>query len=337
MPEKTAKETVSPQFIMKSVDELSANPKNARTHSGKQIKKIAASIEKFKAINPIVCDSAGVIIAGHGRLEAAKMIGLEELQDDDFDLAFTGFDDVDIESIFGNDVAPVDGEDDVPTIPKQPYSKLGQIYKLGDHRIMCGDSTSRDDVDKLMDGEKVDMVFTDPPYGLGGYKGRGENSDRPVKNDEIDPDVFYKAVPSARNVYVWGAFENIHNLGFVPCDMIIWRKNNFGMGRGYRGQYEVCFYLGDFSGSDSDVWDVKKDTDYIHPTQKPVELIERAIKNSRPANVLDIFGGSGSTLIGCEKQKTPCYMMEIDPHYVDVIIARWEKFTGEKAELISEE
>ena len=126
------------------------------------------------------------------------------------------------------------------------------------------------------------------------------------------------------------------DINFKPRDIIVWRKNNFGLGRGYRGQYEVCFYKGGFKGSDSDVWDISKDTDYKHPTQKPVELCCRAIKNSNPKQVLDLFLGSGSTLIACEKTNRKCYGMELDTHYCDVIVKRWEEYTGKKAERTTE-
>ena len=195
---------------------------------------------------------------------------------------------------------------------------------------MCGDSTSIDAVNKLLNGTVTDMVYTDPPYGMAYEGGRTDKFDM-IKGDDVDPTVFYHAVPDAREVYVWGRVENYEHIKSKPRDVIVWRKNNFGLGRGYRGQYEVCFYWGKFSGSDSDVWDVAKDTKYVHPTQKPVELCTRAIKNSKPKNVLDLFSGSGSTLIGCEKLNVPFYGMEYDPKYVDVIIRRWQEFTGKQA------
>lgn len=198
---------------------------------------------------------------------------------------------------------------------------------------MCGDATKKEDVEKLMDGNKADMVFTDPPYGMN-YSGRGKETSNTILNDDIDPTDFYNVMPDVTERYIWGRVENYKHLLQEPRDTIIWKKNNFGMGRGYRGQYECCFYYGDFSGSDSDVWEVAKDYEYKHPTQKPVELCARAIRNSEPNSVVDLFGGSGSTLIACEQTNRKCYMMELDPKYIDVIIDRWEKFTGKKAERI---
>jgi len=203
---------------------------------------------------------------------------------------------------------------------------VGSLALKSKHRLLCGDSTDAESVAYLMDGTKADMVFTDPPYGLGGYGGRNNME---LKGDDQDPTQFYHAVPEAREVYVWGRVENWSHINFEPRDVIVWRKNNFGLGRGYRGQYEVCFYFGGFDGSDSDVWDVDKDTDYKHPTQKPTALALRAIKNSKPDNILDIFAGSGSTIIACEQRGVPCYGMEIDPIYCDVAVRRWENYTGE--------
>lgn len=263
-----------------------------------------------------------------------EMLALEfdELAELDFDLEMTGFTLAEIQDLMPDEENEgLTDEDAVPELTEDPVSIEGDIWQLGEHRLMCGDSTDAGSVALLMDGDKADMVFTDPPYGLGGYAGRGKDSKRPVKNDEKDPTEFYHCIPEAPEMYVWGGFKNLRHISFEPRDVIVWRKNNFGMGKGYRGQYEVCFYDGGFSGSDSDVWDVAKDTEYKHPTQKPVSLAERAIKNSKPRNVLDIYGGSGSTLIACEKTNRKCYMMELDPHYMDVIIKRWEEYTGQKA------
>jgi len=165
------------------------------------------------------------------------------------------------------------------------------------------------------------MVFTDPPYGLGGYGGRKKMN---LKGDKEDCSKFYKAIPILPEMYVWGYCFNYSMLNFKPKDAIVWKKNNFGLGRGYRGQYELCFYKGAFNGSDSDVWEINKDVKYVHPTQKPVELCLRAIKNSNPQNVLDLYVGSGSTLIACEKTNRICYGVEVDEHYCDVIVQRYK-------------
>jgi len=223
---------------------------------------------------------------------------------------------------------PEDKDDQVPATPEKPKSKLGDIYQLGNHKVICGDSTKKEDVEKLMNEQKPDMVFTDPPYGLGGYGGRN-NMD--LKGDDEDVQKFYDCIPyDIEERYIWGNAYNLANLNQKPRDVIVWVKNNFGLGKGYRGQYELCFYYGKFAGSDSDVWKVDKETRYEHPTQKPVELAVRAMKNSSKVGgaVLDLFVGSGSTLIACEKTKRICYGMEIDPKYVDVIVSRYCKFVG---------
>lgn len=277
----------------------------------------------------VIADNKLALNAGWD--EEMLSIELMDLQELGFDLELTGFSLDEINDLTFEETEGLTDEDAVPELPENPVSIEGDIWILGEHRLMCGDSTDAGSVALLMNGQKADMVFTDPPYGLGGYKGRGKDTQRAVKGDEQDPAQFYKNLPPAPEMYVWGCFKNLLDIDFEPRDVIVWRKNNFGMGKGYRGQYEVCFYQGGFSGSDSDVWDVAKDVNYKHPTQKPVALIERAIKNSKPRNVLDLFGGSGSTLIGCEKMGVPCYMMELDPHYVDVIIKRWQEYTGKEA------
>ena len=228
-------------------------------------------------------------------------------------------------------------EDEAPELPKKAESKLGEVYQLGRHYLMCGDSTNVEHVEKLMDGKKADMVFTDPPYGLGGYGGR--NMDGIMGDSDDDIKKFYDAIFSLtpflnkNEMYIWGGAENLRlHIEDKPRDVIVWVKNNFGMGAGYRGQYELCFYYGDFKGSDSDVWEESKDSNYQHPTQKPVALSSRAIKNSSDKNgsVLDLFGGSGSTLIACEQTDRTCYMMELDPRYCDVIIKRYNNFVNKQ-------
>jgi len=352
---------------VKSIDTNIIKPygKNAKAHPKKQIEQVAASIKEFGFNQPIVVDKDNVVIVGHGRLEAAKQLGLDEvpvlvadlteeqakayrladnkLNESDWDM------DLVIEELKGLEPAMIDltgfdqdlvidkdiEEDDVPDVPEEPKAKLGEVYQLGEHRLMCGDATKIEDVEKLMDGEKADMVFTDPPYGMN-YSGRGENTSEGILGDQTDPTKFYNPMPDISERYIWGRVENYKHLASEPRDTIIWKKNNFGMGRGYRGQYECCFYYGDFNGSDSDVWEIPKDSKYEHPTQKPVALCARAIKNSNPKSVVDLFGGSGSTLIACEQTNRMCYMSELDSKYVDVIINRWMTLTGKMAYLIED-
>lgn len=352
------------------IGKLKGNPKNPNTHPESQIELLSKIIQGQGWRNPVVVSKrSGLIVKGHARLSAAKILKVKEIPvdyqayDSDeaeiadmiadnriaelaemdmdltkgllLDLKMTGID-MDLTGYGLESLNEIiipgkadDGKiDDVPEPPKIPTTKLGDLYQLGKHRLLCGDSTKEKDVSRLMDGQKADMVFTDPPYGLGGYGGRKNMN---LEGDDKDPSVFYSIIPVAREIYVWGYFWTFPMLNFKPKDAIVWAKNNFGLGRGYRGQYEICFYSGEFSGSDSDLWEIDRDTKYEHPTQKPVALIERAIKNSLPKNVLDLFGGSGSTLIGCEQHSIPCLVMEIDPIYCDVIIKRWEDFTNKKA------
>ena len=182
---------------------------------------------------------------------------------------------------------------------------------------------------------KADLVFCDPPYGLGGYAGRSGKFEG-IKGDNENVKKFYDCIPKIKERYIWGNYKVLRFLDEEPRDVIIWKKNNIGMGRGYRGQYEMIFYYGNFNKQDSDIWEIDKDFNYKHPTQKPIALAERAIKNSskREDIVLDLFGGSGSTLIACERLNRKCYMLEIDPTYTQVIIDRWQNFAGQKAEKI---
>ena len=223
-----------------------------------------------------------------------------------------------------------------------------EIYS---HRLMCGDSTSITDVEKLMDGAKADMVFTDPPYNVA-FNGRSGKFDV-ILNDNLSNKDFENFINGFLNVinflnpasyYIccnW-AFYGIMQLKLKPKACIVWAKNVFGLGKGYRHQHEFILFDGFIDASitnESDLWEIKKDTNYKHPTQKPVELSARAIKNSskQKQNILDLFGGSGSTLIACEQLDRKCYMMELDPKYCDVILQRWENLTGKKAVLLNGE
>ena len=242
-------------------------------------------------------------------------------------------------------IEPDAKDDDVPDVPEEPKSKLGDIYQLGSHRIMCGDSTKLEDVDKLMDGKKADMVFTDPPYNVA-FNGRSGKFDV-IKNDDLSDNDFQIFIDkflaviehiNANTYYIccnW-AFYGILQVVLKPKSCIVWAKNVFGLGRGYRHQHEFILFDGLIDPdikNESDLWQIKKDVNYKHPTQKPVEIPARAIKNSSKNGniVVDIFLGSGSTLIACEKTERICYGMELDPKYIDVIIQRWEDYTGQKA------
>ena len=398
------------QIKQVKIEKLIPYARNARTHSDEQVAQIAASVKEFGWTNPILVDGDKGIIAGHGRLAAARKLGMtevpvielahltdtqkkaliladnklslnagwdnemlmleiKELELEGFDLGLTGFDAEELEAL--TPVEVTDGlvdEDATPEVPAEAITKPGDVWLLGRHRLMCGDSTSIEQAEKLMGGVKADMVFTDPPYNVA-YEGRGEkNKLGPIKNDNMSDESFeqfcrdifstYDAVmkPLAC-IYVCHpdsqtapklAFEKTFAELFKKASTLIWVKQSAGMGwQDYRAQHEPIlygwkkgdggkhFYCGD--RSKTTVWQIGRDAQasYVHPTQKPVALPEEAIKNSSKGEdvVLDLFGGSGSTLIACEKTGRINRSMELDPKYCDVIVKRWEEFTGKKAEL----
>lgn len=364
--------------------------RNSRTHSEAQITKIAASIKEFGFLNPVIVDGENGIVAGHGRVLAAKKLGMDEVPvveashlteaqrrayviadnrlaldaewDDEmlrvefaeleglgFDLDLTGFTPDEIAALEPEQLTEgLTDEDAVPEVPVESVTKPGDVWVMGKHRLMCGDSTSIDAVDRLMAGHKADMVFTDPPYNVA-FNGRSGKHDV-IKNDDLSDHDFDKFIGEVCNTiasmqpkayYVWcnwkfyAALQG--RLDYKAC--IVWAKNVFGMGRGYRHQHEFCLFNGvvdEVVKNESDLWSIKKDTSYVHPTQKPVALSVRAFGNHiKLLNVLDLFGGSGSTLIGAEQTGRTAFLMELDPKYCDVIIKRWQDFTGKQATLES--
>ena len=274
-------------------------------------------------------------------------VEIERLKELDVDIDLTGFDPTELDTILEPEVVEgLTDEDEVPEAPEEPITKRGDVWILGNHRLMCGDSTSVDDVDKLMAGQKADMVFTDPPYNVA-FNGRSGKHEV-IKNDNLTEGEFRDFIQQVcstityvdpKAYYVWcnwnfyGLLQEM--LPFKTC--IVWAKNVFGMGAGYRHQHEFCLFNGKIDEvikNESDLWSVKKDHGYVHPTQKPVELAVRAFSNHiRLLNVLDLFGGSGSTLIGAEQTGRNCFVMELDPKYCDVIVDRWQSFTGKTAQL----
>lgn len=278
---------------------------------------------------------------------------LENLKELDFDLELTGFDSDELDQLLSlNDIEELPEDiDEVPEPPKEAKSKLGDIYQLGNHRLMCGDSTKLEDIEKLMDGNKADMVFTDPPYGYNyqsNMRKKTKKFDVLVNDDKILD--FMMPIKTVNNGFIfvcttWKVLDKwipLFNRYYNLSNMIIWNKGGGGIGdlkHTFSTDYEIILcsnnnreIIGKRIGS---VWNIKKDNvnDYVHATQKPVELSALAIKNTSHEKdiVLDAFGGSGSTLIACEQLKRKCFMMEFDPVYCDVIIERWEKFTGRKA------
>ncbi len=366
------------------IQDIKPYPKNAKKHEKAQVKQIAASIKEFGFNQPIVLDKDNVIIVGHGRLEAAKLLGLDDvptltvdlneeqakayrladnkLNESDWDMKLvvdelkglstemidlTGFDkDLIIE--------PDEKDDEVPETPEEPRSKLGDLYELGQHRVLCGDSCELEPISALMGQAKADMVFTDPPYNIA-YEG-GSKKREMIKNDEVVDfyDFLLKAYSSfalsmklGASIYVCHADSERINFtkafkdaGFYLSSVVIWAKNNATFGRqDYFWKHEPILYGWREGGAHTWHGDNKQDTIWnvdrpsksdAHPTMKPIALIEKAILNSSKADdiVLDLFLGSGSTLIASEKTGRICYGMELDPKYVDVIVQRYVDYTG---------
>ena len=276
---------------------------------------------------------------------------------DRVELAEWGFEDADFPEV---EVLPPDettGDDEAGEPPELPITVIGDLYELGGHRLLCGDSTSIDAVEKLMDGQKADMVFTDPPYGVD-YDGGHATDKRRTKLENDDKTLMYSgALPTAymaskdgAALYLWFAdrfakdvLTSLDECNFQVRTWIIWNKNlaQFGaIGAQYKPKHEPCIYafkkgkVPFWNGPNNEVtvWDVKRHSkNEFHPTQKPVDLPVRALENSSKGGdtVLDLFGGSGSTLIACEKTGRKCYMMELDPKYCDVIVKRYVNFCKE--------
>ena len=375
------------QIYQRPLTDIKPYEKNPRQKY--DIQKVAQSIKEFGFQQPIVVDRAGVIIVGHGRYQASKSLGLEtvpvviadlspekakayriadnktneysdwdigllqqeftDLLDINYDLELTGFDADELEKLIVGEKEGLTDEDAVPETPEEPKAQLGDIYKLGEHRLMCGDSTSIDAIEKLLDGTRPDMVFTDPPYGINhSGKGitangvKGNNFGKIIGDNDISiaVDVLNICLSqySDKTLIFWGAnyyCQNIPN-GY---GWLVWDKEREGntfsgaelafVNKGIRLDIFRHRWHGMVKASE-------QGQKRVHPTQKPIILAEWCFDNyDSPKNVLDFFGGSGSTMIACEKTNRKCYMMELDPKYIDVIIKRWEQYTGQKAEKIN--
>jgi DNA modification methylase len=386
------------------IEKLIPYARNPRTHSDAQIAQIAASIAEFGFNNPILVDTKAGIIAGHGRLLAARKLQLKEvpvivldhltetqkrayiladnqlalnagwdqellrveltaLQEEDFNLNIIGFDDVELARLLAaQDAAEgLTDEDAVPELAQTPASLTGDLLIIGNHRLLVGDATDSNAVARLMAGDAADLIFTDPPYNVD-YEGYTEERLK-IRGDRMSDAEFQQfleaafrscrtAVKPGASLYVchsssWQReFQNtLESAGFEVRCQIIWAKNTFAWGFGrYKFQHEPLFYAhvagqkdlwyGD--KSQSTLWQENKPTaNRIHPTAKPVELIERALLNSSKEGdlVADLFGGSGSTLIACERRGRKARLIEIDPKYADCIVRRWEEYTGKQAVL----
>ena len=273
-------------------------------------------------------------------------LDLTGFTEQDLDLLLEDFDNLDsaVETMDADEVEEDNFEVEPPEVPT---AKHGDIYQLGRHRLMCGDSTDSGAVAKLMDGAAAEMLFTDPPYNVA-FNGRSGNFEV-IKNDDMPKAEFDDFIGKVCSVITWLKPQSYYiwcnwkfysvlqtRLPFKAC--LVWAKNVFGLGTGYRHQHEFCLFNGNIDEhikNESDLWEIAKDSQYMHPTQKPIALAARAIGNHKKyKNIVDLFGGSGSTMMACEQLNRNCYMMELDPRYVDVIINRWEQYTGEKANLI---
>ena len=383
------------------VKDLKYAPYNPRKISDEMLNKLKQSIEEFGYVEPIVVNKrTRHVVGGNQRLKVLNDLGVEEVEavfvdlDDArekalnialnkitgewdyvklkdllgeldtgaFDIELTGFDLPEIEDLMTQFYVPGEIiEDDVPEPPEEAITKPGNLWILGRHRLLCGDATKKEDVERLMDGKKADMVFTDPPYGVeytGGLQfkdGKVEKNNRQmIKNDESD-DIYTEVIPVIASIcngpcYTWFAdtkasklYTAVEAVGDIHS-LIIWVKNGgYGaLNANYKQKHEPCLYWKpkgkklNFVGATTEttVWEICKDgVNKLHPTQKPVELAAKAIKNHSAGLVVDLFGGSGSTLIACEQLNRTCYMMEIDSVYCDVIVKRWENLTGQKAVL----
>lgn len=384
---------LSRELVYKLTSDLIPYVNNSRTHSADQVTQIAASIAEFGFTNPVLIDDKGVIIAGHGRVQAAQKLKLQEvpcivlaglteaqkkayviadnrlalnagwdnemlslelksLEELDFNLDLLGFDDKELAALLEPDqVAGLTDEDAVPEVPETPVTVEGDVWILGNHRLMCGDSTSIDAVETLLKGEKASFVHTDPPYGVtyrSNMRVKSEKFDV-IKNDDVFLDIAPVIEACSKGwVFIWTSWkvikrwiDQLEPLGY-PTNQVIWHKGGGGIGdlkHTFASDYETALVwhrgaelVGKRIGS---VWKITKDNanDYVHPTQKPVALAQEAIEKTTRSGalVLDMFGGSGSTLIACEKTNRNAFLMELDPKYCDVIIKRWQDFTGKQA------
>jgi len=380
------------ELIKKKVSELIPYINNSRTHSEEQITQLISSIKEFGFTNPILLAPDNSIIAGHGRLQAVKRLGHEEvpciivqgltktqikaliiadnqlalnagwdleklsvevegLKDEDFNIDILGFEDEFLKDLLKQDVKGLIDDDETPEVDESKVkSKLGDIWILGDHRLLCGDSTKEQDVLKLINNTKIDLIFTDPPYGInekgdrtGRNTGLAKNHNfKDFKDDSIDYAVQAYQISEnllkvKRQVW-WGANYYCH---FLPHsnNWFVWDKRVEEKMKDTQSDCELAWVKSKWSSVRifRHLWkgfnkDSERNQKRVHPTQKPIALAEWSFDYFKEVNtVLDLFGGSGSTLIACQKKNKKCFMMEFEPLYTDTIIQRWQQFTGKEA------
>jgi DNA modification methylase len=388
----------------RALGELIPYARNPRTHSDAQVAQIAASIREFGWTNPVLIDGENGIIAGHGRLLAARKLGLDrvpvielarmseaqkrayvladnqlalnagwdeallqlelaDLSELGFDLGLVGFGEGELERLLAGSKEGLTGDDEAPPLPEQAVTQPGDLWVLGEHRLLCGDATVGADLERVLGGSLADMTWTDPPYNVdygSSAKDKLRGNKRKILNDDLgsgfEPflhDTCANILSVTKGaVYVCMSSSELHTLqraftaaGGKWSTFVIWAKHTFTLGRSdYQRQYEPILY-GWPAGHDrywcgardqGDVWFVDKPArNDLHPTMKPVALVERAVRNSSKSRdiVLDPFGGSGSTLIACAKTGRRARLIELDPRYCDVIVGRWQEWTGEQAVL----
>jgi DNA modification methylase len=377
-----------------SLDRLIPYARNARTHSEAQVAQIAGSIAEFGFVNPVLVGDDGVIVAGHGRVLAARQLGLTEapvivlshltpvqrraltiadnsiaanggwndemlalelasLKDDAFDLELLGFDESELDQLLAGTLEESESVDEAPEPPANPVSRSGDLWICGNHKVLCGNATVLSDVEKVLGGDLADMTVSDPPYNVrysDAPKDKQRGKHRPILNDDLGAEFGAFLYDACVNICMSSSEldrlqKAFRDAGGKWSTFIIWAKNTFTLGRAdYQRQYEPILY-GWKEGSDhywcgardqGDVWFFDKPhKNDLHPTMKPVALVERAIRNSSKSRdiVLDPFGGSGTTMIASERTGRRARLIELDPKYVDVIVERWQQETKQAATL----
>lgn len=375
--------SISSQIERLPVDSLTPHAKNSRTHSDAQVNQIAASIKAFGFTNPVLVDEQDGIIAGHGRVMAARSLGLEavpclrlsgltdaqkrayviadnqlalnagwdedllrsellDLRDQDFNLDLVGFNENELNLLLSGAEQVAEGltdEDDAPEPEQDVVSKVGDVWMLGRHRLMCGDSTMLDHIQQLTKGATPDCIHTDPPYGMNAVSRSSvlkQNYKQDILGDDsadVAKDAFrlaYGLWPKAKHVW-WGANYYSSVLPDSEC-WLVWDKNN-----GQSDQTDCELAWANFRSVVRQFTMASEKSNRVHPTQKPVALMEWILRRFKLSadTIADLFGGSGSTLIAAEKHGATSFVMELDPRFCDVIVRRWQNYTGNEAFLES--